>query len=96
MSREAHVRFCESAAVRFRCATRPPTEAFFSTLKGELMDGKAFPTRQAAQAAIFEYMEVFYNRQRLHSTLGYMTPAEYEGALSGGVQVYHPPRENAL
>lgn len=49
------------------------------------MGGKAFPTRQAAQAAIFEYLEVFYNRQRLHSSLGYRTPVEYEEAVSGGV-----------
>ena len=87
MSREAHVRFRESVAVRSRRATRPPSEAFFSSLKGELMDGKAFPSRQGAQAAIFEYMEVFYNRQRLHSSLGYMTPVEYEEAVSRGCPI---------
>ena len=52
--------------------------------------------REAAQAAIFEYMEVFYNRERLHSTLGYMTPVEYEEAISSGVSEYHPLEENAL
>jgi len=78
MSREAHVRFCESVEVRFRRATRPPCESYFITLKIELCGGSAFPSRQAASAAIFEYIEVFYNRVRLHSTLGYLTPTEYE------------------
>jgi transposase InsO family protein len=48
------------------------------------MDGKAFPSRETAQAAIFEYMEVFYNRVRLHSSLGYRPPVEYEAAISRG------------
>jgi transposase InsO family protein len=78
------------------CWDNAPCESFFSSLKIELMDGKAFESRAAAQAAIFEYMEVFYNRERLHSTLGYMTPVEYEEAISSGVSEYHPPEENAL
>ena len=78
MSREAHVRFRESAAVQSRRATRPPAESFFKTLKNELWGHRAFRTRQIARMAIFEYIEVFYNRQRLHSSLGYLTPVEYE------------------
>ncbi len=78
MSREAHVRFCESAAVRFRRATRPPTESFFKTLKGELYGHRAFRSRQEARTVLFEYIEVFYNRVRLHSSLGYLSPVEYE------------------
>ncbi len=78
MSREAHVRFCESAAVKFRRATRPPAESFFKTLKSELWGHKAFSTREIARQAIFEYIEVFYNRQRLHSSIDYLTPIEYE------------------
>ena len=73
-----------SMSRRGNCWDNSPSEAFFSSLKTELMGGKAFPGRRQAQAEIFEYMEVFYNRQRLHSSLGYMTPEEYEEALCGG------------
>ena len=74
----------QSMSRKGNCWDNAPSEAFFSTLKIELMDGKAFPSREAAQAAVFEYMEVFYNRERLHSSLGYRTPVEYEEAISGG------------
>jgi putative transposase len=50
----------------------------FSTLKNELVHPTTFHTRDEARTAIFEYIEVFYNRQRLHQTLGYVAPAEYE------------------
>ena len=53
-------------------------ESFFSTLRAELTDLERFPTRQAARTAVFEFMEVFYNRQRLHSSLGYLSPATFE------------------
>ena len=53
-------------------------EAFFSTLKTELLDRQIWPTRSAARQAIFEYIEVWFNRQRRHSTLGYLAPADYE------------------
>lgn len=53
-------------------------ESFFKTLKNELCGHRAFRTRKEARAAIFEYIEVFYNRIRLHSYLGYYAPAEYE------------------
>lgn len=86
----------QSMSRRGNCWDNAPAEAFFSTLKTELMDGKAFPSRQAAQAAIFEHMEVFYNRERLHSSLGNMTPVEYEEAVSGGVSKVDLPLENAL
>jgi putative transposase len=55
-------------------------ESFFSTLRAELTDLERFPTRQAARTAVFEFMEVFYNRQRLHSSLGYRSPAAFETA----------------
>ena len=74
----------QSMSRRGNCWDNAPCEAFFASLKTELMAGKAFAGRDAAQAAIFEYMEVFYNRQRLHSSLGYMTPVEWEEAISGG------------
>ena len=55
-------------------------ESFFSTLRAELTDLERFPTRQAARTALFEFIEVFYNRQRLHSSLGYRSPADFETA----------------
>ncbi len=53
-------------------------ESFVSTLKAELVSGLEFPTRQAAKTAIFDYLETFYNTRRLHSSLGYMSPADFE------------------
>lgn len=53
-------------------------ESFISTLKAELVSRMKFPTRQAARTAIFEYLEIFYNTRRLHSALGYMSPADFE------------------
>ena len=55
-------------------------ESFFSTLRAELTDLERFATRQAARTAVFEFIEVFYNRQRLHSSLGYRSPADFETA----------------
>ena len=53
-------------------------ESFFSSLKRELFEDTIFENRTVARQAIFEYIEVFYNRQRRHSTLGYLTPHEFE------------------
>ncbi len=60
------------------CWDNAPSESFFSTLKRELCGQRAFATRAGARVAIFQYIEVFYNRERLHSTIGYLTPTEYE------------------
>ena len=57
-------------------------ESFYSTLKVELIHRQAWPTRVQARQAVFEFVEVFYNRQRLHSSLGYVTPAAYESCLA--------------
>ena len=73
----------QSMSRKGNCWDNAPTEAFFGSFKAELMQGKAFGSRGEAQTAIFEYVEVFYNRQRLHSSLGYATPAEHEEALRG-------------
>lgn len=59
------------------CYDNACAESFFATLKKELIYGSKFKTRQQACSAIFEYIEVFYNRQRLHSTIGYLTPSEF-------------------
>ena len=53
-------------------------ESFFATLKRELVLRHRFPTRATARTAVFEFIEVFYNRRRLHSTIGYRSPAEFE------------------
>jgi transposase InsO family protein len=53
-------------------------ESFFHTLKTELVHHRDYQTRDEARRDIFEYIEVFYNRRRLHSTLGYLSPAQFE------------------
>ncbi|HHW15603.1 MAG TPA: IS3 family transposase, partial [Firmicutes bacterium] len=53
-------------------------ESFFATLQTELLDRQSWPTRTKLKTAIFEYVEAFYNRHRRHSTLGYLSPAEFE------------------
>jgi putative transposase len=60
------------------CYDNAVTESFFSTAKRELTHHESYATREEARRSLFEYIEVFYNRQRLHSTLGYRSPAEYE------------------
>ena len=61
-----------------QCWDNAPAESFFATLKKELVHHEQYATRAEARASIFEYIEAFYNNQRLHSTLGYVTPAAYE------------------
>jgi putative transposase len=79
------------------CWDNAPSEAFFKTLKTELMHGgKAFTSRQAARTEIFEYLEVFYNRQRLHSSLGNVTPVEFEEAIEGGCPDTTQPEQTRL
>ena len=60
------------------CYDNAAMESFFSTLKRELASFGIHASRDQARQAIFEYVEVFYNRQRLHSALGYLSPAEFE------------------
>jgi putative transposase len=60
------------------CWDNAPMESFFASLKKELVHGADFATRAEARAAIVEYIEVFYNTRRRHSSLGYVSPAEYE------------------
>ena len=60
------------------CWDNAVAESFFSSLKNELTYWKQFKDRESARSAIFNYIEVFYNRQRLHQTLGYQTPVEFE------------------
>jgi transposase InsO family protein len=67
-----------SMSRRADCWDNAPMESFFASLKKELIHDADFATRAEARAAIFEYIEVFYNNQRRHSSLGYVSPAEYE------------------
>ena len=67
-----------SMSRRANCYDNAVAESFFATLKWELLDGREWPTRAAARKAIFEYIEVWYNRQRRHSTLDYLSPWQYE------------------
>ncbi len=62
------------------CWDNAVAESFFGTLKQELIYHCRFKTREEAKLAIFEYIEVFYNRLRLHSTLNYETPEFVEKA----------------
>ena len=55
-----------------------PMESFFATLKTELIHHRSYDSRRQAKADIFEFIEVFYNRQRLHSALGYLSPQVFE------------------
>ena len=60
------------------CYDNAVMESFFATLKRELVLWERFATRNDAKAKIYEYLEVFYNRQRRHSSLGYQSPVEFE------------------
>jgi putative transposase len=64
------------------CYDNAAMESFWSTLKSELVHRQSFATRAEARTAIFEYVEVFYNRQRLHSALGYQTPVDFENQIN--------------
>ena len=69
-----------SMSRRANCWDNAPMESFFASLKRELTHDEVYATRQEATASIFEYIEVFFNRVRRHSSLGYVSPDEYERA----------------
>ncbi len=60
-------------------------EAFFATLKKELTRRRSWPTRRELQTAVFAWIEGRYNRRRLHSTLGYLSPEHYENRTLGSI-----------
>jgi len=70
--------FIPSMSRTGNCWDNACVESFFGTLKRELVYHRRYATRDEATQDIFEYIEVFYNRKRRHSTLGYHSPAEYE------------------
>ena len=63
------------------CWDNAVSESFFHSLKTEMVNHRNFQTKAEANEAIFEYIEVFYNRQRLHSTNDYMSPVDYEANM---------------
>lgn len=71
-------RMRQSMSRKGNCWDNAVAESFFATLKKELVRNHVFPTRDAARIDVFEYIEVFYNRRRAHSLLGYETPTSFE------------------
>jgi len=69
-----------SMSRRANCWDNAPVESFFASLKRELVHDERYATREQAKASIFEYVEAFYNRVRRHSSLGFLSPAEFERA----------------
>lgn len=74
----AHHKMISSMSRRANCYDNAVAESFFATLKWELLDRYKWQTRTAVRTAIFEYIEVWYNRLRRHSALGYLSPLQYE------------------
>jgi putative transposase len=74
-----------SMSRRANCWDNAVVESFFSTLKREWVQGKTYRTRTEARADIFYYIETWYNRKRRHSTLGYLSPAEFESKAAAGL-----------
>jgi transposase InsO family protein len=70
--------FIQSMSRKGNCYDNAITETFFHTLKTELINRTKYKTREEARRSIFEYIEIFYNRRRLHSAIGYHTPVEYD------------------
>lgn len=74
----------QSMSRRGNCYDNAPMESFFSSLKTERLEQEHFTTRDTARAAVFEYVETFYNPVRLHSSIGYRAPNQFESILNAG------------
>lgn len=75
--------FRQSMSRKGDCWDNAPMESFFKTMKAELIyPQKQYHTRQEAERSIFEYIEVYYNRQRMHSALNYQSPEQFEATLT--------------
>ena len=68
----------QSMSRKGECHDNAVAESFFSTLKKELTNQQSYRTREQAKSSIFEYIEVFYNKMRLHSYLNYKSPCDFE------------------
>lgn len=73
-----HYGFCQSMSRKGDCYDNALAESFFHTLKTEHVYHTRYETRAEARQSLFEYIEMFYNRQRRHSALGYRSPVEFE------------------
>ena len=71
-----------SMSRRGNCYDNAAMESFWSSLKRELVHRVRFATRAEARAAVFEWIEIFYNRERFHSALGYKSPVDFETQLN--------------
>jgi putative transposase len=85
------------------CYDNAVAESFFATLKKELVHRRSWPTRRELTSDVFEYLEAFYNRVRRHSTLGYLSPVDYEngtliksGASLAASRLARSPNENKI
>jgi len=85
----AKYQFVGSMSQKGDCWDNAVAESFFHTLKVELIHRNKFKTRDEAKRKIFEYVEMYYNRKRAHSTLGYLSPFEYERQASLSKQIVH-------
>ena len=74
--------FTASMSRKGNCYDNAFAESFFATLKKELIYRNHYKTKSDAKKAIFEYIEVWYNRRRLHSSLGYQSPVQFEESLA--------------
>ncbi len=70
--------FIQSMSRKGNCYDNAVVESFFHTLKTELIYFEAYQTRDEAKKSVFDYIEIFYNRERRHSTLNYLSPVDYE------------------
>ena len=77
-----------SVSRKGECWDNAVAESFFATIKRELIDQRPWPTREGLHQAVFDYIEGWYNTRRLHSSLGYLSPAEYEA-------IHHNARHQA-
>ncbi|MDX1585852.1 MAG: IS3 family transposase, partial [Balneolaceae bacterium] len=75
-------RITQSMSRKGNCWDNAPAESFFKTLKYELDMSDCYQNYRHARAAIFEFIEIWYNRKRLHSALGYLTPVQAEQQLT--------------
>ncbi len=73
------------------CHDNAVAESFFSNLKNEMTHHGIYATREDAKLAISDYIEVYYNRQRLHQTLRYSTPVEFEARYEKCAHLNRPP-----
>ena len=74
--------FIQSMSGKGNCYDNAAMESFFKTLKTELVRWERYETRDEAKKSIFEYVEIYYNRKRMHSSLGYMSPEEFEKIIN--------------